>query len=210
MSDPSQKYDLTNGPFALCSGVWDTQEKIFKSANLTEQAECCVETCLPTIVECRKICSEIHTDTDTDKYQSCMQKCDVNLKNVCENNCRLISPMHLGILNPIYKGTTESGCGDGYYTNINIDCLKNNRREIIKSCRTNCIPSHNVNCDVLCNHSYNELENPSKNILYRVNHEYSLKGLQKNGTPGVSIFFCYSIIITLLLLISTQILARGS
>ena len=189
--------NLTDGPFSLCSDIWDDQQQRFKLSNLSEKEECCVRTCLPNIEECRNICSTIHV-IDSKKYNLCIHKCDIDLKKTCENNCTLISN-DLGFTNPIYKGTREFGCGDGYYDPININCLKNNKNGILKSCLNNCTSSTVIDCDFHCNHYYNKLEdiftnkNYNKNVLELVHTGYK-------STNSVSIFkiFIFSIGITVL------------
>ena len=182
--------DINNGQFTICSGVLDTQKK-FKKYNLIEQQNCCLQTCLPTIIECRKICSGIK---DNNTYLSCIEKCNVDIKNSCENNCKLINN-NFGFTNPIYNGTRKFGCGDGYYDNINIDCLKKNKNNIIQICKDNC--SLYTECDLLCDDSYNKLENPSKsllyskptsNLIYNNEYKYTLKIFYRS--VGITLLIC--------------------
>ena len=187
--------DITDGPFTLCSSIWDEKQNRFRSANLAEKDECCERPCLSNIEECRKICSTI-PEIDRDKYNLCMKKCDIDLNKACENNCTLISS-NLGITNPIYKGTKELGCGDGYYESINIECLKKNKNDILKVCYTDCTESSMIDCDVYCNHFYNKLL--KKNTLYDKNVSHLVQDGYKYTNSGyICKVFLYSIMITIL------------
>jgi hypothetical protein len=152
--------------FTLCSGKWDVKKNKFIKNNSTDKGKCCLETCVSNIEECGKICSSIDM-SDVEKYKSCIEVCEVQLKNVCEDNCRLIDTTNRGFNNPIYIGTTDSRCGDGYFKKIDKDCLKKNKDNIIKVCNNNCNTTQDMDCQVHCNYSYDKLENPELDILYR-------------------------------------------
>jgi hypothetical protein len=199
MNDINQKYDLINGPFQLCYGIWNERKKKFIKNDITTQGECCVKTCLPTLEECRKICSE--NNLDTDDYNLCMKICNVEIKNACENNCRLISD-DFGFNNPIYKGTSEFGCGDGYYDKINKKCLKKNKDNIIRSCKNNCTDTPNMDCTHHCDHFYKELEKPSRNKFYpKKNKNINvLNKKQSKSSPKYLILYFIIIVVVVLLI----------
>ena len=194
MSDIIQEYDLIDDPFSLCSVVWNEEQKKFIPTNYIQKFECCSKTSLQTIEECRKTCSTL----DNNKYTLCMETCDIDLKNAVERNCKLIDYGNLGFSNPIYKGTVELGCGNGYYDKINIDCIKKNKNDIINICKNNCIETEKNNCNNHCNYSYEMIIDPSKNVLYNKNSNILIQKGYKSSSSSYIKIFGYSIGITLL------------
>lgn len=145
----------SDGFFGLCSGYWDEKSRTFKGTNETEKADCCLRTCKPFINECVKQCP----NSEPKNRKSCYKSCD-DIKEICEDNCQLSNNMW-GVNNPIYKGTEQSGCGNGVYTTLNKKCILDNKEKIIKICEDNC----SVNCKNHCIYSYNLISNKNSNPL---------------------------------------------
>ena len=145
----------SDGFFGLCSGYWDEKSQTFKGTNETERSDCCLRTCKPFIDECVKQCP----NSKPNNRKSCYKSCD-DIKEICEDTCQLSNNIW-GVNNPIYKGTEQSGCGNGVYTPLNKKCILNNKKKILKICEDNC----SVNCKNQCIYSYNLISNKNSNPL---------------------------------------------
>lgn len=153
-----QESDL--GPFGLCTGYWDEKNQMYQHADITEMAKCCLNTCSPTIEQCRKDCLTIKNPTY--KYL-CYDSCDRDIQNSCVNNCILINNIYG---TPIMKNVLKDfGCGDGIYKQVDKDCATKNKDAIIKQCTSDCIPTRNIDCSKYCNFSYDYLVDPDNHIL---------------------------------------------
>lgn len=150
MSLQNQRYNLRSGPFGLCTGYWDENERIYKGANRTQELDCCLSNCKPFIEECKTTCQKI--DSDYIKG-TCEQTCE-DIKNNCEDNCKLSSE-NWGVNNPIFNSIGKYGCGDGYYKPIDNNCIRKNKKDILLECKKSCIPTNDINCDEHCEYSYN-------------------------------------------------------
>ena len=148
------------GLFGLCSGYWDQKSNMLKKFDNVDRGHCCLNTCKPFVDECVKECPTI---TPKDR-KLCYKVCG-DIREICEDNCLLSSDMW-GINNPINKGTSEFGCGDGVYKKYDMDCLLKNKDDIIKYCQSHCLSSHDVDCKRHCDWSYNLITNKNSNPLY--------------------------------------------
>jgi hypothetical protein len=160
----ANRHNLDSGPFGLCSGYWDKNAQIFRKADQTDIAVCCMKTCETFVDKCKELCPKAE-----EKYKNlCYQTCD-DIQKTCGDFCDLSSTV-LGSDNPIFKGIKEKGCGDGLYKSVDKECVKKNKNDIIKICLNSCIDSEQLDCEKHCNYSYKiildeddtKYENPSK------------------------------------------------
>jgi hypothetical protein len=159
----ANRHNLDSGPFGLCSGYWDKDANIFRKADQTDIAICCMKTCETFVDECKEQCPKAEP-----KYQHlCYQTCD-DIQTSCGDFCDLSSPVW-GSDNPILKGSREKGCGDGIYKSLDKECVKNNKNDIINICLNTCIDSDQLDCEKHCNYSYkiiSDEDNKKNNSLY--------------------------------------------
>ena len=142
--------DLTQGEFGLCHRIFDEKLDKYIEANPTQVKQCCLNTCGKFVVECRKEC-----DKNCDR-------CDY-MTEACQNNCNLAGSITT-INSPIIMATSYYGCGNNQDVPINMDCLINNRDNIIKQCNDYCIPTIFTDCETTCDYAFKrmvgELPNP--------------------------------------------------
>ena len=151
-------YDLDVGPFGLCSSKFTNG--VFTEANATDMYKCCLRTCRPVVDECVRLCKLTSNETKVNCYNTCD-----DISTSCDDNCKLSTDYYWGVDNDIYKGTVAFGCGDGYYTVINKECMKENKDGVINICTSSCLPTSTKNCEYHCQYSYNKLVNPQDNVL---------------------------------------------
>ena len=193
--------DSDDGPFYICSRIWDNSSNIFRRSTSTEKNKCCLRTCAPFIRECDKICP------DAKDSKLCELTCN-DIKDSCVDYCQLSTEGLWGIDNPIYKATKEYGCGDGYYNPINQQCLKDNKDNIISSCQKNCIPTMEVGCSHHCKYSYNFISDPDNDFFSRIgekvaesNNQVSHKNRKFNSEDNkYFVYILYSIGLSIILM----------
>ena len=59
----------------------------------------------------------------------------------------------------------EFNCGGGYYKPVNIQCLKDNKKDILKKCQRICTQSSTMDCVQQCEFMYNIKVNPDVNLM---------------------------------------------
>lgn len=184
MSLPNHKYNLRSGPFGLCSGYWDNNSHIFRRADQTEEGDCCLRTCKPFIDQCVKTCPRGSTDSIRKR---CYLACN-NMKEICESNCMLSSELW-GANNPIFEGTSKYGCGNGFEQSIDIDCVINNKDDIIKFCGKQCTPTSGIDCQEHCEYSYDMIINKGENPLNIIipDDKGDDKGINKGVNKGTQV-----------------------
>lgn len=146
---------FSRSTFASCSKIWDGQK--FKNATETEIGHCCLNMSNLFVNNCVEICQE-----NSEDIEKCVKECEY-IGDSTDDMCELGIDLW-GSENPIYKGTDEAGCGDGYYVNIDRKCIKKNKDEVIKVCKKHCIPTSKIDCGKHCNFSYEMITTEPKLI----------------------------------------------
>jgi hypothetical protein len=160
----SQRFDTFAGEFGLCAGIWDEKQNKYIPATDTEIGLCSLDVCVPFVKECRSVCKTFRNNDP-----KCVKICD-EIATVCEYDTELSGDGIWDTRNPIYKATKDVGCGDGFYTDIDRDCMRDNKDEIISTCMHGCMPTSTLDCSQHCNFSYDALLNNRSNVL-RENYE---------------------------------------
>jgi len=156
-----QDLELNTGPFGICKKKWDEEKKKYVNATETDIAVCCLKSVKPFVDVCKVNCKELHTE---DLRNRCRQTCN-DIIDSASLNCILSGELWGLDRNPIHKSLKYYNCWDSSYKKVDIDCLNNNKNEIISRCVDNCIPSDDRDCNKLCNYSFNFFAKPEDRVL---------------------------------------------
>lgn len=188
---------LHQGPFELCSSVWDNELQEYKISNNTEKINCCLNNCHKLTSNCIQECSKASNLKIED---NCYNICNGN-NNTCSANCTLISNFW-SLNNPIFKSTMYYNCGNGFEIPINTECMNKNKDDIIKYCTQQCIPSSDNSCVDECKFSFDFLTRKTVNPFnISTSHPQIYRNKQQNGEKNnIIIYITYAVSIAVLFL----------
>lgn len=192
---------LFSGPFGLCSGVWDKRLKKYIKATDTEIGVCCMRTNEPLVKECTEKCPTLKTKK---LRANCAKTCS-DITKLSQANCMLSGKFWEVDKNPIFIGSNQYGCGDELFKQIDKECMKKNKEDILRLCRKNCTPSPQIDCTKHCEYSWKFLVDPETMFLThqvsKLNDHLSEKEL--DGTPtgsGNSVYVGYALGVIVIIL----------
>lgn len=155
------------GIFTSCKGVWETDTNSFDKYTLSEQIQCCIDQYKPARKYCLEQCSKNGIDifsnggvlTDDQALIKCKLICDQSY-DLGVDTCRLISPKFQ--LNSTAYNSAIKYCPAKKHLLPDPECVRKNKHNIINTCRSSCIPTHNIDCQKYCDFIYNILSDTSK------------------------------------------------
>jgi hypothetical protein len=126
----------SNDIFSQCS--FRTVDGRKTQATSSDKVECCLNMCLNTVKRCNEYCKR------TNDNDECYINCEKHRK-FCIDYCEPYS-------NKNYKLYTDCAGENNCLVNDVIDkqCVIDNKNELIRCCRNNCLSVNNVDCDKFC------------------------------------------------------------
>lgn len=175
------------GIFASCKGELETDNDSWDKYTLSEQIQCCIDQYKPSKEYCLEECSkngvEIFSDggalTDEQALIKCKLICDQSY-DLGVDTCRLLSPEFQ--LNSTAYNSAIKFCPAQEHLLPDPECVRKNKDNIINTCRTSCIPTHNIDCQKYCDFMYNILSDTSKGKSFLgVSPKRDIEFPQKSG-----------------------------
>ena len=137
-----QSSTLLPTPFSECSIVWNDKKQSFIPNDYVDVIKCCTSKCDYIKSKCDSFCKTLPEENRTD----CNFKCNEQL-TYCTDNCFVQDIKSVNGSNPFNYCTKKYNCTDR-------ECLLQKKNDLIQCCRHNCIPTKYVDCDKLCNYSF--------------------------------------------------------
>lgn len=124
------------GRFSLCSGKWKGGQ--FHPSYVNDIKQCCLDTCMPQLSDCQKICNEEFSDP-----KNCLTNCD-RIGKTCHHICETTSK--IWIENPFQ------------------DCGEQTKDNLLRCCMDMCSPLQNIDCTRYCQDRYDAIFPKDKNV----------------------------------------------
>ena len=168
-NSPSAEFQLNAGRFGLCSTVLNKETGKFEPADETQKMWCCLNTAASSAKMCMDECTQnFGPDTKADNfdnYVECTNNCARIIKSV-ENICAMSTPDIWRGRSPIVDCIKRHGCGE--YPHYNRECIRAQKRELIKCCNQDCMPTSEMSCVDHCNRKYDDFVGKSKDPLIQI------------------------------------------
>ena len=204
----SKEFELATGAYGSCTKIWDRDKNEYVDATETDVHQCCLKSTKPLVHVCNKSCNELESK---DLINRCRQTCN-DIINSNRWNCLSYGEDWGLEENPINKSFKYYGCEKkrkvNQEKNIDIDCIRKNKKGIISKCVDNCSDSENRDCNKLCHYSFNFFANPEDRILKKGKITEEVVILNESDTPVNIWNYIVSFVVFLILIGIIYILIR--
>lgn len=150
MVEVIQTATLLPTPFAECSVIWNDKTQTFQLNDYVDVIKCCKNKCNYLKSQCDSYCEK---NVPLEEMDDCKFKCKEQ-QTYCADNCFVQDIKGINGDNPFNYCGKRMRCWNNEFNILERDCASKNKQDIINCCRRHCLPTKYVDCDKLCNYSF--------------------------------------------------------